>query len=67
MKIMYQGPFDEVRLPLPGGRTLVVEPLKPVDVPKDVARSLLEQGANWRKPPMSVQTSDGDPVPSEEA
>jgi hypothetical protein len=47
MKIVYDGPFDEVEVPAAG---VVAKRGEPVDVDADVARSLLEQDV-WSEAP----------------
>lgn len=57
MKVIYVGPHDRVRLPLPGGLEREAVRLQQIDVPADVAKGLLDQPANWRRPPAAPKTS----------
>lgn len=41
--VVYNGPFDEVEVPTPDGRVFVAKRGEPVEVPEELAKSLLEQ------------------------
>ena len=47
MRLIYQGPFDGVEIPVLGD--LVVKRGEPVDIPSEIAEQLLGQGDNWTK------------------
>lgn len=46
-KITYVGPFDEVEIEAPLGGWLTCKRSGTVEVPADLAASLLEQADNW--------------------
>lgn len=57
-KIRYVGPHEAVYLPLPDGREEMVERHHQVEVPTDLANSLLEQEENWKPAPKRRRKSD---------
>ncbi len=61
MLITYYGRHDAVDLPLPDGRLETVKRGGSVDVPEVLARSLLEQAANWG--PKRSPKADAPPAP----
>lgn len=48
-KVMYDGPYPEVELPLSSSRTEVVKQGETVDVDPEIAKNLIEQGT-WAEP-----------------
>ena len=48
MKIEYHGPHDGVEVPLADGRVIEAMHGTPVDVPEELAKSLLQQ-STWRE------------------
>jgi hypothetical protein len=52
MKVIYDGPYEAVELPLSPSRTEVVEKGESIDVPDDIAKNLIEQGT-WVEPKAS--------------
>jgi len=51
VKVKYVGPFDEVSVPTPGGTEIKVARECFADFPGELAKELLEQPANWERPP----------------
>ena len=50
MHIRYVGPFPEgVRLPMPGGREVIVAHSEVIEVSDPLGHSLLEQPDNWEQ------------------
>lgn len=50
MKLIYVGPFDAVKVPLPTGGEIEAKHGKEVNLPDSLAVKLLEQPDNWEKP-----------------
>jgi hypothetical protein len=60
MKVKYIGPHDAVELPLPDGRSVVVEHgAETPELPDDFARSLLKQDTNWETREKPKQKTGG--------
>jgi len=51
-KVVYDGPYEEVELPLSQSRTEVVKKGESIDVDDDIAKNLIEQGT-WVEPKSS--------------
>lgn len=47
MKVVYQGPFDEVEVPFDFGGSVKARKGETVDVPDTIGKGLLEQPENW--------------------
>ncbi len=67
MKLQYVGPHDGVTITLPDGREASVDRDCTIDVPTDLAESLLEQATNWQrasaaKAPKKGENTDPDPA-----
>ena len=55
MRLVYIGPHDRIRVPLPGGREVEADRFTEIDVPAGVANGLLEQPSNFRRPPRAAE------------
>ena len=61
MRLTYVGPFGAVLVPLEGSyMTVEVAHGDDADFPDELAKSLLEQPANWQKAGKKPQTPDGE-------
>jgi hypothetical protein len=58
-KVIYDGPYPEVELPLSASRTEVVKKGESLDVPDDLAKNLIEQGT-WAEPKSSHRKKEED-------
>ena len=60
MRVTYQGPFDAVEIAATGQ---IAKQGQPVDVPKDVGESLVEQGWKLAKKPAKKESNGWDYQP----
>lgn len=55
--VEWHGPFDEVEVPALG---TIVKRGKPIEVDSDLAKEMLKQEDNWKRPAPSKTTKEGE-------
>jgi hypothetical protein len=56
-QVVYHGPFDEVEVPALGQ---VVKRGRPIEVDSDLAKEMLKQEDNWKRPTPSSTKKEGE-------